>query len=204
MPVEGGGQSLRCEGDSYESKKAEMLLTPETRAETVEEIAVLLYRIIEIGPGLDPDTVRQWRSQLRASLARLEIDLEDGHWGFLYLEQVGQTTKDRQFPDKPRDYPDFEVFRHNSQRLKSDLRHKDEFVGVSARHGTLEEYLYGLGIIMSSQLSYKYIFPKNDPIRINAKTGEVEGRHRYLTLLILDECDYPVRRWSDWVVVEQI
>lgn len=188
---------------AYEVQLAERCLTPEEKAEILEEIAYLLFWLVEVGPGADPGLARQRRVALHNALALLGIDVRKLHWGFLYADLVFQVAREREFPAKPPRYPSLAEFSQLLEQLQDDERYSDLFEGVIARHGTLAEYLYGLGLVMSSALSYPYIFPQSDPIRVNRKTGEIEGRHRYLTRLVLTRLGCPVNRWS-WVKVEYI
>lgn len=207
MSTEGGPGST----EGYHSwerardiQRAENMVSPETRAAIIEEISLLLYKIIEIGPAMDPATVRKRRAQLRAALGKLGIDLDKPHWGVLYRDQVWQALEELQFPPKPEGYPTPAEFSAMINELQQNEEYVRYFDGVTARQGdnqTLAEYLFGLGFVMSSHLSYDYIFPpQTDPIIVNRATGEVEGRHRFLTLLVLEKLGYPATRKWYWVL----
>lgn len=211
MSTEGGG-SNRQRGEVYEITKsydkalrkfdiqrAERELTPEVRVEIIEGIARLLAWLVEAGPGANPYITKQRRTQLRAALAQLGIDRDKDHWEILYGEIVWDVMKDFQFPEKPAGYPEPAPFSAKVQELVA--KHNSTLGDLRGRDGMeLAEYLYGLGFVLASQLSYEYIFPKSDPIVVSAN-GEIEGRHRYLTLAILGELGFDTSRWH-WVHVE--
>lgn len=195
--------------ESYERardvQRAETLISPEQRAEVIETIAELLYKIVEVGPGVDPAIVKSWRAQLKSALVFLGIDLDKPHWGILYGDMIWRVAIERELPSKPQGFPPFEEF----ASMTTQLIIAEENVGgnifddLKGRDGKgLAEYLYGLGLVMSSQLSYNYIFPPSDPIAVNPKTGEIEGRHRWLTLAVLNELGFDTRQWY-WVHVER-
>lgn len=203
MGIEDGGGSA----EGYEAfertqdiRRVENMVSPETRAAIIEEISLLLYKIIEIGPAMDPQTVKQWRAQLRIAIGKLGIDIDKPQWGILYLDQVWQSLEESQFPDKPEGYPDFASFQEKVEQWLSV--HEQVFGDLRGREGKeLAEYLYGLGFVMSSRQSYRYIFPDTDPIVVNKRTGEIEGRHRYLTLAVLEELGFDTRQWY-WVHIQ--
>ena len=180
-------------------ERAENLLTPEERAEIIETIATLMARLVEAGPAMDPQMRAALRARLQSALAALGIDLNKDQWGILYGEILWQVLKGKQFPDKPRDYPELDSFRDKVQELVAansralgDLRGRD---GLE-----LAEYLYGLGFVLASQLSYGFIFPASDPIVVGVN-GQIEGRHRYLTLAILKELGVNTSHWR-WIRIE--
>lgn len=184
---------------SRDIEQAENLLTPEARAEIIETVARLLARLVEAGPAMDPQMQAALRAQLLATLAQLGIDPTKDQWGILYGEMIYKLFHDRQFPRKPVGYPEFTRFQAKINEL---LKSNSEVLGdLRGRDGMeLAEYLYGLGFVLASQLSYEFIFPKSDPIVVSAN-GEIEGRHRYLTLAILEDLGLDTSRWR-WVHVE--
>lgn len=199
MCIECGCRFEQVRERARDVERAESQLTPELRAEIVESIARLLARLVEAGPAMDPQMHAALRAQLQTALAALGIDIKKDHWGVLYGEMIYELSHDRQFPKKPAGYPEFARFQNkinelltSNSKVLGDLRGRD---GME-----LAEYLYGLGFVLASQLSYEFIFPKSDPIVVSAN-GEIEGRHRYLTLAILEELGFDTSRWH-WVHVE--
>lgn len=200
MCIECGCRFEQARDRARDVEQAESQLTPELRAEIVETIARLMAKLVEAGPAMNPQIQAALRAQLQAALAALGINIKKDHWGFLYSEMVYQVFNDRQFPKKPANYPDFEPFQAKVSKLVA--ARPDVFGDLRGRDGMeLAEYLYGLGFVLASQLSYEYIFPKSDPIVVSAN-GEIEGRHRYLTLVILEELGLDTSRWR-WVRVER-
>ncbi|MBI2310514.1 hypothetical protein HYU90_01630 [Candidatus Collierbacteria bacterium] len=184
----------------YDQERAKALISPERRAEIIEEIAYLLAWLIEAGPGADPDITKQRRARLKSALASLGIDHDKPQWGILYGDIVWKIAQGRQFPDKPAGYPEFAIFSAKVQELiVTNHRSLGDLRGREGK--TLAEYLYGLGFVMGSQLSYEFIFPNTDPIVVGEIEGEILGRHRYLTLAVLEELGFNTSRWR-WVHVE--
>lgn len=199
MCIECGCRFEQARERARDIEQVESLLTPEVRAEIIETIARLLAKLVEAGPAMVPQVRAALRARLHAALGQLGIDPTKDQWGILYGEMIYKLFHDRQFPKKPVDYPEFAQFQDKVDELLTanfkvlgDLRGRD---GLE-----LAEYLYGLGFVLASQLSYEYIFPKSDPIVVSAN-GEIEGRHRYLTLAILGELGLNTSRWR-WVHVE--
>ncbi|OGD71052.1 hypothetical protein A3A84_02725 [Candidatus Collierbacteria bacterium RIFCSPLOWO2_01_FULL_50_23] len=200
MCMECGCRFEQARERTRDTQEAESLLTPELHAEIIEEIACLLAWLIEAGPGADPDITKQRRAQLKAVFALLGIDFDKPQWGILYGDITWQIIKGKQFPDRPAGYPEFAAF---SDRVSNLVRANYEGLGdLRGRDGkALAEYLYGLGFVLASRLSYEFIFPETDPIVVNEKTGGILGRHRYLTLAILEELGLDTSLWR-WVRVE--
>lgn len=183
-----------------EIKQAESLLTPEIRAEIVETVAVLLAKLVETGPAIDPQIRKAWRAQLHTALTQLGIDPTKDHWGILYGEMIYELFHDRQFPKKPAGYPELAPFSAKVQELVAE--HNSTLGDLRGRGGKeLAGYLYGLGYVLASRLSYEFIFPATDPIVVYSD-GEILGRHRYLTLTVLEELGFDTGHWR-WVRVER-
>lgn len=183
----------------FDIQRAERELTPEVRAKIIEGIARLLAWLVEAGPGADPYITKQRRAQLRAALAQLGIDRDKDHWEILYGEIVWAVMNDFQFPEKPAGYPEPAPFSAKVQELVAE--HNSTLGDLRGREGKeLAEYLYGLGFVLASELSYGFIFPATDPIVVYSD-GEILGRHRYLTLVILERLGFDTGSWS-WVRIK--
>lgn len=198
------GRSGSREGESWqrsrETRPAVENMSSVERARIIEDIAYLLAWLIEVGPGADPDVKRARRAAFQAALAQLDIDINKPRWGDLFGEAIRQIAWEKEHPPKPPHYPPLGKFQ---QVLNQLIRQKHPLLAdLEGRDGMeLSLYLYGLGLIMASELSYGYIFPESDPIRWNRRTNEVEGRHRFLTLYVLDKLGFDTRRWR-WVNIE--
>lgn len=199
MCIECGYRFEQARDRARDVEQAESQLTPELRVEIVETIARLMAKLVEAGPAMDPQIQAALRALLQSNLARLGIGIMKDQWGILYGEMVYELFHDRQFPRKPAGYPEFARFK---DRIDTLLATNPKIFGdIRGRDGMeLAEYLYGLGFILASQLSYEFIFPKSDPVVVSVD-GKIEGRHRYLTLAILSDLGLDTSRWR-WVHVE--
>jgi hypothetical protein len=150
--------------------------------------------------------------------------------GISDLSQLGELTfklQDRASnPPTPKDYPSEQEFEENLAMVVV-RKHSDNIPAVPAKptasdvakYGnydwskvdkrgakTLEEYLYGLGKVLSDRFSYGQIFNRQQEGIIVVKSNYAieEGRHRSLTLKTLGP-NYVSRRGMDrWVEAERL
>lgn len=165
------------------------------REKVFSETLVLMAKITETGGALDPVKLAGMRAKLRQNLGQFGVLDGLGHLKpDAWMSFLAMMSDERRNPAKPANYPAEEKFRESYGQVVSE---EPDFIdNVSGRGGrSLESYLYGLGIVMASEVAYREIF-RNDPITLRA--GKVEnGRHRVLTERVLDRCGF-IRNWS-WV-----
>ena len=167
--------------------------SPEMReVESHEQAALLLARIIETGPDLDPQAL----AALRQQLTQLGVLDEDGSLNLdLWIKTTARITTLKTTGIMPEGYPTLKAF----SEACSQLEQETEYISPRGADIALEDYLYGLGMVMASEPAYTTIF-ENDPI--TKKDGKVtNGCHRSLTLQVLGQCGFLTTDWR-WVTQE--
>lgn len=166
------------------------------REESFSESERLLALIVETGPSMDPQKLSQMQTQLRQHLQVVGVLGDDGKIDIKqWMDYSIDLTNKKNSPLKPDDYPEKEIFNDGVASLRKV--EPEIFDNVSPRgNKTMEDYLYGVGIVMSSRLAYTNIF-KDDPI-VYGRDGKVEnGRHRVIAEKVLKEVGYDAN-W-DWI-----
>ena len=163
------------------------------------EAEKLLAKVVEKGGSLDLSALSNLRKQLNQHLFALGALNDDGSIDIDKWQKVATGLfRRKNIPLKPENYPSEAEFSSGLEKVKK--QESALFIDVSPRgSATLEEYLYGVGTVMSSKLAYESIF-NNDPIIISTE-GKVEnGRHRMIAKKVLDEIGFDTK-W-DWVKTE--
>ena len=166
------------------------------REESFSESERLMAKIIETGPAIDPQKLAQMQAQLCQHLNIVGVLGDDGKINIQqWMDYLTDLTRKRNIPLRPDDYPDEETFNKGVLELKES--DPELFDNVSPRGGkTMEDYLYGVGMVMANRLVYTSIF-KDDPI-VYGEGGKVEnGRHRVIVQRVLNRVGYNTN-WG-WV-----
>ncbi len=150
-----------------------------------DQIDAMWAWLIEKGAE-DKTTAKQIRKTLTQHLKKLNVLNEDGtidlkSWlGFVTSLADRKTT-----PVKPTDYPSFSSF---TDRFRDYANENPKVLDLAYHTHDLEGYLYGLGMVISSQPVYESLF-ENDEIQI--RNGEVvNGKHREASIDILRRCGF--------------
>ncbi len=174
----------------------------EKSEKVIDDLALLIGKLVEEGPGMPPATKAALRAAIAKILGAIGIDMDKpdwseeywGAWGRLMTDRNGKATTPEDFPSRG----DFGKVMHEVKDKR--MWAKD----LKPRGGgqTLEDYEYGLATLMSSRLIYSQVF-KSDPILQNRSGGVENGRHRALALKTLEELNYhPLQKWY-WIRVEK-
>ncbi len=161
-----------------------------------EELMKLWAEIIEKGASWDPGMLATMRLQVNDLLVALGLVDEDGKCDVNKLmDFVILVAQYKELPIKKDGYPDRKSF-INGVKLAIE-ENPELFDDLEGRDGKeIGDYLYGLGMVMDTQIVYENIF-NNDPITYG-KNGKVEnGRHRVAVLISFEKCGYYQNR--PWV-----
>ncbi len=161
-----------------------------------EKMMKLWADIIEKGVSWDPGMLATMRLQVNDLLMALGLVDEDGKCDVNKLMDFAVlVSRYKELPIKKDDYPDRKSF---IKGVKLAIEENPElFDNLEGRDGKeIGDYLYGLGIVMDTQIVYESIF-ENDPIAYG-RNGKVEnGRHRVAVLRSFEKCGYIQNR--PWV-----
>lgn len=158
-----------------------------------EKLMKLWAKVIEGGTDLDPLILASMRSQINDLLIALGVVDDNGKCDIKKLvDFTVLVARYKELPIKKDDYPDRKSF-IKGVKLAID-ENPELFEYLEGRDGKeIGDYLYGLGIVMDTQLVYENIF-ENDQI-VYGKNGKVEnGRHRVAVLRSFEKCGYHQNR----------
>lgn len=130
-----------------------------------EKLMKLWADIIEKGASWDPGMLATMRLQVNDLLVALGLIDEDGKCDVnKLLDFAVLVARYKELPIKKDDYPDRKTF---IKGVKLAIEENPElFDNLEGRDGKeIGNYLYGLGIVMDTQLVYENIF-ENDPLRM--------------------------------------
>ena len=210
----------RFRGGGWYSSRSER--NPDVEAkEHLDAINRLLAKLIETGGDLPSDVKQGLRSQIQAHLQVLGLEsLED----YVGLTAIQQRLHERSTNlPAPINYPSREDFRQSLQDVYK-LRGQEDLPTVPGRPRATQiaqfgqadwteiqgrggigvvDYLYNLGKVMSSQVTYTTAFDRTDPIEVANQWRVENGRHRALTLRVLGAQFVDEQSMDGWVLARR-
>ena len=185
----------------------------------LEDLQKLLGDLIEKGIEWDPLKKQLVRKQIQAILLKLGIKSLDDVEGLMNIyHDINKTLT--QIPI-PKNYPDIQTFKNNFNKIleeksetissipifpsadKVALLAQGDWKKLRGRESKeIEEYLYDLGKVLSSEFVYTMLFDETDNIEVGENWEITNGRHRALTLKVLGPDYVRSKIINQWVKVE--